>query len=102
MNSLRFGLYILATAIVFALAVTLARAGSTPTTTHEVVLLASAQDWSAPPYPATIYACTRSAGAPPCPVGGNAAQAVADLLNAGYHVEPSAAPLIEFGVALIK
>lgn len=89
------------TAATLALALT-ALAGTTPTTQHEVVLLASSQDWANPPYVATIYSCTRSSGAPPCPVGANAAQAIADLENAGYRPDPALSALIEFGVALVK
>lgn len=89
------------TTATLALALT-ARAGSTSTTQHEVVLLASSQDWANPPYVATVYSCTRSSGAPPCAVGGNAAQAIADLENAGYRPDPSLSALIEFGVVLVK
>lgn len=91
------------TTATLALALTaLARAGTTPTAQHEVVLLASSQDWSASPYSASIYSCTRSSGAPPCPVGANAAQVIADLMNAGYRPDSSLAPLIEYGVVLVK
>lgn len=102
-DPLRLGLWLLGLAIVLVLMVTLARAGSSSPAQHEVVLVASAQDWSASPYPATVFACTRSSGAPPCAVGVNTAQVIADLLDAGYHADPQLGQAtLGYGLALVK
>jgi len=81
-------------------------AGGAPplaSSSHEVVFIGADNDWSSPPdYTGFLLYHTASAGAPPLHDGENIAQVIADLLNAGYHVEPALGQVLWNSAAFVK
>src|SRR5689334_3478859 len=70
---------------------------------HEVVFIGADNNWSSPPdYTGFLIYHTASAGAPPLQDGDNIAQVIADLLNAGYHVEPALGQVLFNSTAFVK
>ena len=59
---------------------------------HQVVILASDNDYQSPTYAAKVWSYTGSGGAPVIAIGANTADAVGQLMDAGFHVEPALSP----------